>query len=275
MIQESFIREWSEMAPWSKNEMVEQDLIICRALVSIFSDPFLRENLAFRGGTALHKLFLQPQPRYSEDIDLVQIKPGPIKPIMFRLGEVLEWLPNRTTQQKKHSNKLLFRVDSEIPPIQQIRLKVEINCFEHFNVMGLQEVPFRVENSWFSGEAMLTTYHLEELVGTKVRALYQRKKGRDLFDLYTALTTRELDVDKVLECYRKYIEFVVVHSTSSGTGRAPSYKEFVQNMELKMQDEEFLEDVTPLLRPEIEFDPREAYPLVYEKLIDRMPGKRE
>ena len=267
MIQESFIREWSEMAPWSKNEMVEQDLIICRALVSIFSDPFLRENLAFRGGTALHKLFLQPQPRYSEDIDLVQIKPGPIKPIMFRLGEVLEWLPNRTTQQKKHSNKLLFRVDSEIPPIQQIRLKVEINCFEHFNVMGLQEVPFKVENSWFTGEAMLTTYHLEELVGTKVRALYQRKKGRDLFDLYTALSTRELDVDKVLECYRQYIEFVVE--------RAPSYKEFVQNMELKMQDEEFLEDVTPLLRPEIEFDPREAYPLVYEKLIDRMPGKRE
>ena len=83
MIQESFIREWSEMAPWSKNEMVEQDLIICRALVSIFSDDFLRENLAFRGGTALHKLFLQPQARYSEDIDLVQIKPGPIKPIMY------------------------------------------------------------------------------------------------------------------------------------------------------------------------------------------------
>ena len=97
MIQESFIREWSEMAPWVKNEMVEQDLIICRALVSIFSDDFLRENLAFRGGTALHKLFLQPQARYSEDIDLVQIKPGPIKPIMFRLGEVLEWLPNRST----------------------------------------------------------------------------------------------------------------------------------------------------------------------------------
>lgn len=133
--------------------------------------------------------------------------------------------------------------------------------------MGPQEVPFKVESSWFTGEAKLTTYHLEELVGTKVRALYQRKKGRDLFDLYTALTTRELDVDKVLECYRKYIEFVV--------DRAPSHKEFVQNMELKMRDEEFLEDVTPLLRPEIEFDPHEAYPLVYERLVERMPGKRD
>ena len=267
MIKERCIREWNEFVPWKDMLMVEQDLIICRALVSIFADDFLRENLAFRGGTALHKLFLQPQPRYSEDIDLVQIKPGPIKPIMFRVGEVLEWLPNRATQQKMHSNKLLFRVDSEIPPIQQIRLKVEINCFEHFNVLGLQEVPFRVTNSWFSGESNLTTYHIEELVGTKVRALFQRKKGRDLFDIYTALTARELNIDKVLECYRKYIEFVV--------DRAPSYKEFVQNMELKMQDEEFLEDVTPLLRPEIEFDPKKAYMLVYEKLIDRMPGKRD
>lgn len=267
MIPELYINEWHEVVPWSNPLMVEQDLIICRALVSIFSDPFLKENLAFRGGTALHKLFLSPQPRYSEDIDLVQIHPGPIKPIMFRLGEVLEWLPNRTTQQKRHSNKLLFRVESEIPPVQQIRLKVEINCLEHFNVLGMQEVPFNMENGWFTGGTMLTTYHLEELVGTKVRALYQRKKGRDLFDLYMALTTRELDIQKVLECYRKYIEFVA--------DKAPSYKEFMQNMELKMHDEEFLEDVTSLLRPEIQFEPHTAYSLVCERLINRMPGRRD
>ena len=69
MIKERCIREWNEFVPWKDMLMVEQDLIICRALVSIFRDDFLRENLAFRGGTALHKLFLQPQPRYSEDID--------------------------------------------------------------------------------------------------------------------------------------------------------------------------------------------------------------
>lgn len=83
MIKESYIREWYEFVPWKDMQMVEQDLIICRALVSIFSDDFLRKNLAFRGGTALHKLFLQPQPRYSEDIDLVQIHPGtrPVRPL--------------------------------------------------------------------------------------------------------------------------------------------------------------------------------------------------
>jgi predicted nucleotidyltransferase component of viral defense system len=179
--------------------MVEQDLIICRALVNIFSDEFLASQLAFRGGTALHKLFLGPQPRYSEDIDLVQIKPGPIKDIMFRLGEVLDWLPNRTTQVKRHSNKLLFRFESEIPPIQQIRLKVEINCMEHFNVMGFQKVPFKVENGWFSGSTELVTYHFEELMGTKLRALYQRKKGRDLFpDFVTFLESQNATLDNQL-----------------------------------------------------------------------------
>ena len=79
MIPQSHIMEWSQQVPWQSNEQVEQDLIICRALVEIFSDKWLASSLAFRGGTALHKLYLQPQPRYSEDIDLVQVRAEPIK----------------------------------------------------------------------------------------------------------------------------------------------------------------------------------------------------
>ena len=149
MINRTAIQQWSEHAPWIDNAQIEQDLIICRALVSIFSDEFLASQLAFRGGTALHKLYLSPQPRYSEDIDLVQITPGPIKPIMYRLGEVLDWLPDRVTKQKRYNNTMLFRVESEIPPTVQIRLKVEINCFEHFNVLGL------TKDSVQSGELMV------------------------------------------------------------------------------------------------------------------------
>ena len=179
----------------------------------------------------------------------------------------MDWLPNRSTAQKKHSNKLYFRFDSEMPPVQQLRLKVEINCFEHFNVLGLVKVPFPMANSWFTGEAELTTYHFEELMGTKLRALYQRKKGRDLFDMHKGLTAREYDTEKVMECYKRYMEFVVE--------RVPSYKEYVQNMQEKMTDDEFLNDVIPLLRPDVIFNPQEAYQLVYDKLIDKMEGKRD
>ena len=98
MINRTAITQWNKIVPWNDNAQVEQDLIISRALVAIFSDEFLASQLAFRGGTALHKLYLTPQPRYSEDIDLVQITPGPIKPIMFRLGEVFDFLPDRVTK---------------------------------------------------------------------------------------------------------------------------------------------------------------------------------
>ena len=148
-----------------------------------------------------------------------------------------------------------------------MRLKVEINCLENFNVMGLTKIPFEVNSSWFSGKAELTTYHFEELMGTKLRALYQRKKGRDLFDIYEGLRQRELDINKVLKCYTRYMEFV--------TERAPSYKEFVQNITLKMQDKEFLTDVLPLLRPEIDFNTQKAYESVYTTFIDHLPGRRD
>ncbi len=138
---------------------------------------------------------------------------------------------------------------------------------EHFNVMGYNKIPFKVENSWFTGEAELTTYHFEELIGTKMRALYQRKKGRDLFDLYVALANRDMNIAKVLESYQKYMEFVVE--------RAPSYKEYVQNMAEKMSDDEFLTDVVPLLRPDVHFVPQEAYQIVHDILLDKLPGKRE
>lgn len=80
--------------------------------------------------------------------------------------------------------------------------------------------------------------------------------------------SRKIDVDKVLECYRRYIEFVVE--------KQPTYKQFVQNMELKMQDPEFLGDTDILLREGTNpFKPQEAYQLVKEQFIDKMPGKRD
>jgi len=267
MIPEFAIQEWREKAPWSEDAMVEQDLIISRALVDIFNDDFLASKLAFRGGTALHKIYLQPQPRYSEDIDLVQLEPGPIKEIMFRLGEVLSWLPNRSTAQKRHSNKLYFKTESEIAPVQQIRLKVEINCMEHFHVLPLQKVPFRVENSWYTDEAQLVTYDLDELLGTKLRALYQRKKGRDLFDMDMILRQHTPNTEHVLQCFKQYIEFVAE--------AAPSYKQYMANMELKMQDAEFLTDVLPLLRPEIRYDAQSAWSNVYNAFINYLPGRRD
>jgi predicted nucleotidyltransferase component of viral defense system len=262
MIPQSAIIEWSNQVPWQTNEQVEQDLVICRSLVAIFNDEFLADSLAFRGGTALHKLYLHPQPRYSEDIDLVQIRSEPIKETLTRLRDCLSFLGKPSVVQKRGNNTLKFRFESEIAPVQRLRLKIEINCREHFTELGWQQRKFSVDSQWFQGECELTTYRLEEMLGTKLRALYQRRKGRDLYDLYQALTKAEVDLDAVVRCYHRYMEF--------STGQTPTQKQFILNMESKLEHPDFGGDLKAIIRPTETYDQNVAYDLVRETLIERI-----
>lgn len=263
MIPKPYIAKWQEQAPWKQFYQVEQDLVISRTLVEIFLDDFLRENLAFRGGTALHKLYLNPAPRYSEDIDLVQIKPGPIKPIMQRLNEVITFFEEpRKTQVRGHGAKALYRFTSEYEDIR-LRLKLEINCKEHFNVLPWVEFPFQVENDWFSGNANIRTYSINELLGTKLRALYQRSKGRDLFDLDYSRLNMKLDVEQIIKCFEEYTIF------STGN-RPPSQKEFLMNIEEKEQDPNFTGDMEALLRTGIAYNQEKAFEWLKNELVEKL-----
>ena len=263
MIPQRYIEEWKISAPWPNDAQVEQDLIIARALVEIFSDDMLRESLAFRGGTALHKLYLQPQARYSEDIDLVQIKAEPINPILKRIRERLSFMgTKRTVKQHIHNNTIVYRFETEIQPIINMRLKIEINTREHFDVLGMKLIPYQVKNGWFSGECNLNCYELEELLGTKLRALYQRRKGRDLFDIYWALSNHKIDEEKVIRCYKTYMK----HSVK----QPPTQKQFLANIEEKMSDIEFTQDIHIILKPGVDYNNESAWSLVNEKLISKI-----
>jgi predicted nucleotidyltransferase component of viral defense system len=262
VIPRRYIEEWKAFAPWPNDAQVEQDLIIERALVEMFSDEIIRNSLAFRGGTALHKIFMKPQVRYSEDIDLVQISAGPINPVLIRIREKLKFLGlKRSVKQNGNNNTIVYRFDSEIPPVISLRLKIEINCREHFNVLGVNEVPFHVENSWFNGTCNIISYELEELLGTKLRALYQRRKGRDLFDLYWAIINNNLDFEKLIHCYNEYMEFVVK--------QLPTKKMFLLNMDEKIIDPEFTGDIFGLLRPGVQYDNKKAYEVV-KSIIEKL-----
>lgn len=257
------ITEWGTQAPWVENKFIEQDLIICRALCSIYQDDFLSSHLAFRGGTALGKLYLKPQPRYSEDLDLVQVKAEPIKETIDHLREALSWLGEPVVKQKKNNNTLVFRVQPTDSEAGEIHLKVEINCKEHFNVLPMVRVPFSVDSSWYRDSCEVLTYELAELTGTKLRAVYQRRKGRDLFDLWIILTrVSELDKEKVMQCYERYLGFTA--------SRMPTYKEFVVNMEEKIQDEEFLADTEMILGTDVEYAAAEAWVKVHDELVVRL-----
>lgn len=267
MIPKQYIEHWKNTkAPWQASSQVEQDLILARVLVSIFSNEFLRKNLAFKGGTALQKLFVSEPSRYSEDIDLVQTQPGPIGNIMTELRQALNpWLGKPKYLQNEYGVKFFYRYESEdnIP----MRIKIEVNTREQFTVLGLQEINYKVSNPWFQGEAPITTFVLEELIGTKLKALYQRKKGRDLFDVdYFLKYHPTLNLNRVIECFSAY---------AAHQGILFSRAELEKNLIMKSLDSNFYNDIKPLLTLEVSknYNANEAFSHILEKICPLFPGE--
>jgi len=157
MIPQAAITQWRNTAPWIDLHQVEQDLVLSRALVEIYSNDLLTSLLAFRGGTALHKLYLSPQARYSEDLDFVQVKPGPIGPLLDHLRTALAFLGEPKTKRKMNNNTMLLGFETTFQPIIELHVKIEINCKEHFAVLGWASMPFSVDSLWFSGSCDVLT----------------------------------------------------------------------------------------------------------------------
>lgn len=200
MIPKANVREWRDYSPWLFDEQVEQDLILSRIIVEIFNVPELASGFAFRGGTALQKIYFDKKFRYSEDLDLVQIRAEPIGDLVNKMREKLDpWLGEPSWRQNDGRFTLYYKFLSETEPPIPMKIKIEINTREHFSVMGIVKKTLSVKNTWFSGDTQVSTYELEELLGTKLRALYQRKKGRDVLDLGACLSSYVLNTEKILE----------------------------------------------------------------------------
>ena len=271
MIPAMNIVAWSQTAPWAEQRQVEQDLIISRAMVELFSDPFLAQELRFRGGTALNKLHFPEPLRYSEDIDLVRTSAGPIGPILDRVHDILDpWIGQPKFDQSPVAPKLRYVIDAEDRTSSApIRLKIEINTRERDAYDPGQSLPFKVENPWFSGGAEIPTYSSEELLATKLRALLQRNKGRDLIDLSHSLTTLDgVDISRIVDLLGRYL---AAADTSISRAQAE------QRMFEKLDTSSFMADVRPLLSADAReaFDDaaaRAAFTAVFGRIIRLMPG---
>jgi predicted nucleotidyltransferase component of viral defense system len=256
----SIIEKWRQYAPWTDQNQVEHDLVLSRALIELYQNEVVRHSLALRGGTALNKLFAKSFVRYSEDIDLVQTGKGPIGNILSAIRGVLEpWLGKARWDAGPFLSKLIFRFQSENGA--PMRLKIEINTAEVLSIYGYQDIKYKVKTNWFSGEALIKTYQLEELIGTKLRALYQRNKGRDLFDIWIGLTELNMDIGRTLNVFYEYNKF-----NNISISRA----EYERNMILKMQSYEFTNDIKTLFPSSLDLD--QVYSLVMREVISKLSG---
>jgi len=260
MIPRADIVQWRAQGhPWQSDALVEQDLLISRMLVELFNNEFLAERLMFHGGTALHKVVLPEPLRYSEDIDLVQVRTEPVGAQFDHIRAVFsDWLGEPKRKIGPGVATLTYCVDSEEPSSFPLKIKIEINTREHFQMLPTVGHPFQVSNRWFEGNATLPVYQVEELLATKLRALYQRRKGRDLFDLAAVLRRHVVDMHLVIDVFAAYLR---------AEHHQISLDDFQQNLISKLHHPGFLQDCAPLVRPSIPFDMNADYELLQRCLL--------
>ncbi|GAA1875075.1 nucleotidyl transferase AbiEii/AbiGii toxin family protein [Myceligenerans crystallogenes] len=233
MISTNHIAAWAASHPWPTQQQVEQDLLLSRAICAIADDPYLGEELTFRGGTAFHKLHVDTPYRYSEDLDYVRSSAGGIAQLTRTLTELGASLDFSVKTKISKYPKVYWRTTAAngVP----IRIKIEVNTHERSPALSPVRIHHAVVSDWWSGKSAVKTFDVAELVATKIRALYQRSKGRDLFDLWLALTSVGVEADKILAAFEPY------------RPEGLTAKLAVANLREKVADGTFRADLGPLV----------------------------
>jgi predicted nucleotidyltransferase component of viral defense system len=255
------VTEWRAQAPWANDADVEQDLVISRAIVDLYNVELIRERTAFRGGTPLHKIVLAPASRYSDDIDLTNTSNTPIGETFTAMRKALAWLDPKPRYDVAEFPKLYFRFTTASG--EKRRLKVEVATREAFSAGRAIDLPYKVASRFFTGSATVRTYALEELLATKLRALYQRQKGRDLFDLWHAAHQKAVELDRMYALFLEYWD-------AMGAARLLR-TQVAANMADKHQRLVF-EDVLPLLAPGVVYVPNEGYDWFCATILPLFPA---
>jgi predicted nucleotidyltransferase component of viral defense system len=270
-----------QQVPWPNLRQVEQDLLLCRGMTALFDDAFLKTQIAMRGGTLLHKVHLAPASRYSEDIDLVVIGDRPDEHIRKAINRVLLGVFGRPTSSAWQAVKLavrnavkpskVLRVIYRVPSVAEPRgmpleIVIEANVTERKSYRPISLLPF---SYLFRDEIVATTvngFEIHEMLGTKMRALFQRRRGRDLFDLYWALTEAGTPVNpaEIIELFLYYLQ---------QEGTVATRDEFIGLLQSHLNDRGFLTDMNALLRTGIAYDPIAAGDYVIGSLLKLLPEK--
>ena len=267
------------VVPWVAQYQVEQDLLLCRAMVALFDDKFLNSQIAMRGGTLLHKVHLAPPARYSEDIDLVVVGTRPPDHIRRAIRRVLTdvlgmpkasvWgtlaLAIRNTVKPSRVLRMTYSTRSIIEPNRMLDIVVEANVTERKPHRAVVEMPFSFPFREKPVQTHVKGFDIHEMLGTKMRAMFQRKRGRDLFDLYWALTKSPTPVDPaaIIASFDHYLK-----QEGTKVGRA----EFIRILDGHLKDRGFCSDMLPLLRTDITYDPQAAGKYLKTHLLNLLPA---
>ena len=186
----------ARVAEWAlRDDVVEKDYVIGWVLAGIGGEPRLNDGWVFKGGTCLKKCYLETF-RFSEDLDFTVLPHGVSDPddVLAVLKRVLDRVGQasgidfdvrepriRTRPNGSLEGRLYYRGPRNTPSPASIRIDLTIE-----EVVARPPVMRPIQHLYpdgLPGPAKVRCYSLEEVFAEKIRALGERGRPRDLYDV--------------------------------------------------------------------------------------------
>ena len=198
----NLVTEWG-----LRDDVIEKDYVIGWFLWGIGSDPDLSVHWAFKGGTSLKKCYIETW-RFSEDLDFTVIPGGPDKP--ETIEPIIKRVLDRVHEESgidfsikasafkyfdRHlylEGSIYYRGPRNAP--SPARIKLDISASEKI----ARPTVFRPISHPYSDKDSLSTplqvrcYAFEEVFAEKLRAMGERGRPRDLYDIVLLFRCRDL-----------------------------------------------------------------------------------
>ena len=253
-ITQRMLRNWADEVGISDLSLAEQDVRVSYALKEIFENDFLKPLLCLKGGTAINKLYLKDTSRLSVDLDFNHLgdkdtvakqRPDVRKEIVKALARDDPSYEFGVTRRDWYQTTIqaAYKPLSGLP---SVKLKIEISHAERFPILDSKIKSFGLIDT--AESCKVITYSIDELVSTKLRALFTRAKGRDIYDIYQA---GKMGLNKRL--VRKMFIYYLFR-----VGKAYNPKLDYAKLNERLVKKQYIDDVTGYIRQGVDFSLDEA-----------------
>jgi predicted nucleotidyltransferase component of viral defense system len=248
-ITQRMLRNWADEVGISDLSLVEQDVRVSYALREIVENDLLGSLLCIKGGTAINKLYLKDTSRLSVDLDFNHL--GDKYTVARQRPDVRKEIIKVLAKSDPAYQFVVTRRDWYQTAIQAVykplfglpstRLKIEISHVERFPILNTKRRPFKLIDT---GESCkVRTYAIDELLSTKLRALFSRARARDIYDMHQASRMR-LNKRLVRKMFIYYLFRV---------GKVYNPKLEYNKLKERLDKKQYVDDVTGYIRQGIRF----------------------
>lgn len=199
-------------AEWGlTEEVVEKDYVLGWLLSGIGADPRLGSHWVFKGGTCLKKCFVETY-RFSEDLDFTVLAGGPLMPddLIPVLTEILDGIEQETgisllakapiirlrPEGRSAEGRVYYRGPRGAPG--EAKVKLDLTYDETVVEPPVSRKIAHPYGDDLPGDASVQCYSFAEVFAEKLRALVQRTRPRDLYDVVNLYRRADLRGDRAL-----------------------------------------------------------------------------